>query len=571
MKLLRALFLALIALLFATPALATEQINLFDVAIKVERDGDIVVTETINVRAEGNEIRRGIFRDLPRYYEQDDVRYHYEYDILSIQRDNRREPYDTETEGNAYRIIIGDEDVYLDSGDHTYVIRYRVKNQIRYFPDHDELYWNVTGNYWAFPITQARATITLPRGVAIREVHGYTGADGATGGDYAVAPSAERQVFNTTRALGVREGFTVSIAFDKGVIDPPSASDIAGLWWQRFGSLTVLGLSILGLFVWLYRGFNRVGRDPQKGPVFPRYEAPAGYSPAAVHHIYYRGVNGHSALIATLMQLAVKGRIVVDAADKKRTELTRKSSSTSAGIDGLAPEDLALEASMFAGSNQKTLGGAYDSGFTSAYTAFTKALGDKYGEGYFRWNIGYTITALALSIIVIVVAAFLANEWSIWLTFAVLALAALNALFVYLMPAPTVKGQQTRTEIEGFRLYMETAEKLQLNAAKPGTDAPPPMTTERYERFLPYAVALGVEQPWTKHFERLIPQEAANYHPTWAGMSTSGHSFASLSNAMVSNISSGVSSSLPQSSSSSGSGGGGSSGGGGGGGGGGGW
>jgi uncharacterized membrane protein len=117
---------------------------------------------------------------------------------------------------------------------------------------------------------------------------------------------------------------------------------------------------------------------------------------------------------------------------------------------------------------------------------------------------------------------------------------------------------------------METAEKLQLNAVQPGSEAPPPMTTERYERFLPYAVALGVEEPWTKHFERLIPEEAARYHPGWTNMSTS-RSLGSLTSAMVANMSSGVSSALPQSSGSSGSGGGGSSGGGGGGGGGGGW
>lgn len=568
----RALFFALIALLFATPALATEQINNFDVAIKVERDGDIIVTETINVRSEGDEIRRGIFRDLPRFYEQDGARFHYEYDVLTVQRDNRREKYDTETEGNAYRIIIGDEDVFLDNGDHTYVIRYRVKNQIRYFADHDEFYWNVTGNYWNFPIAHATATITLPRNVHIREVHGFTGGQGATGGDFTVTTASERQVFNTTRLLYAQEGLSVSIAFDKGVIDPPSASDIASLWWQRWGSLSVLAASMLGLFIWLYRGFNRVGRDPQKDPVFPRYEAPQGYSPAGVHYVYNRGgAEGHRALIATLMYLAVKGRITVDAADKKHTRLTRNSSPTPAGIDSIAPEDLAFETDLFGGGTQKTLGGAVDTGFTSAYTSFTKTLGERYGEGYFRWNLGYTITALAISIIVVVAAAFLANEWTWWLTLGLLALAALNILFMYLMPAPTEKGQKLRTEIEGFKLYMETAEKLQLNAVKPGSDAPPPMTTERYEKFLPYAVALGVEKPWTKHFEKLIPQEAANYHPSWAGISVGSQSFASLSDSMVSNMSSGVSSSMPQSSSSSGSGGGGSSGGGGGGGGGGGW
>jgi uncharacterized membrane protein len=159
-----------------------------------------------------------------------------------------------------------------------------------------------------------------------------------------------------------------------------------------------------------------------------------------------------------------------------------------------------------------------------------------------------------------------------WHTATVLALAALNILFLYLMPAPTPKGQKVRTEIEGFRLYMETAEKLQLNAVEVGSASPPPMSKARYETFLPYAVALGVEKPWSRHFEKLLPTEAEDYHPAWAGFSSSsGRSLSGLNDALISSLSSGVSSALPQSSGSSGSGGGGSSGGGGGGGGGGGW
>ena len=162
--------------------------------------------------------------------------------------------------------------------------------------------------------------------------------------------------------------------------------------------------------------------------------------------------------------------------------------------------------------------------------------------------------------------------WTTLHTFAVLALAVLNVVFLYLMPAPTPKGQSVRTEIEGFRLYMETAEKLQLNAVEVGSQKLPPMSKQRYEAFLPYAVALGVEKPWTRHFERLLPQVAESYSPGWAGFwAGGGHSLSGLNEALISSISSGVSSALPQSSSSSGSGGGGFSGGGGGGGGGGGW
>lgn len=565
---LRAALLALLALLFAAPASAREEINRYDVLIQVERDGDIIVSETIDVRAEGAQIQRGVFRDLPRYYESGGVNLAYGYRVLAVERDGAREPYETGTEGNAFRIRIGDPNVYLTPGDHTYLIRYEVKNQVRYFHRYDEIYWNVTGNYWAFPIRSARATIELPPGAQVTAAHGYTGALGQSGSAYAYTQSGDRHVFETTRPLQPQEGLTVAIGFEKGLIDPPSAADRGAQWWQRYGALAILVGSLGGLFWFLYRSFDKVGRDPTKGPVFARYEPPAGYSPAAVHQIYHRAIAGHRALIATLMNLAVKGRISIDASDKKNTVLTRNMAAPDPA--GLAAEDLALERGIFAGAHSKTLGAKYDAGFTAAYNAFNRSVGNKYGAAYFRWNIGYTLAAIAFSLLVFVIAIAQVATWTLWHTLAVVALAAMNVAFLYFMPAPTPKGQAIRTEIEGFKLYMEKAEKLQLNAVQPGGGQPPPMTVERYERFLPYAVALGVEKPWTEHFERLIPEEAARYHPSWTTMSSS-RSIGALTGALVSNMSSGVSSALPQSSGSSGSGGGGSSGGGGGGGGGGGW
>lgn len=565
-----AAFLALLLFAFtAAPALAVEQINRFEALIEVERNGDIVVTETIEVNVEGGQIQRGIFRDLPRYYETAGHRYAYDYRVISIRRDGRNEPYETDTEGNAYRIRIGDEDVYLEYGAHTYELRYRVANQVRYFDTYDEIYWNVTGVEWPFAIQQARAVIVLPFGASITQTAGYTGRLGQAGRDYAYHAEGVRHVFETTRPLAAYEGLTVSIGFGKGLIDPPSAADQSALWWQRYGALAILLASLGGLFFFLYRSWDRVGRDPPKGPIFPRYEAPEGYSPAAVHYIYHRGLSGHRALIATLMNLAVKGHVTIDASDKKRTKLTRTAGATAADI---TDEEKALEARIFAGGATKTLGEKYDSAFTSAYTSFQTALSRNYGSAYFRWNLGYTIISLALTVLIVIVVANQTIEWTIWHTIGVLALAALNLAFMYFMPAATPKGQQVRTAIEGFKLYMEKAEQLQLNAAEPGSEKPPSMTTERYERFLAYAVALGVEEPWTRQFERLIPEEAARYNPSWShGAYGGSRSLAGVSSAIVASMTSGVVSAMPQSSSSSGSGGGGFSGGGGGGGGGGGW
>lgn len=567
---LRALFLALIALVLAAPAFAAEQINRFDVLVEVETSGDVIITETLSVTAEGNQIRRGIFRDLPRYFEGQGERYEFSYRILSVTRDGGEEEYEIETEDNAYRIRIGDPDVYVENGDHVYELRYRAANQVRYFEAYDEVYWNATGNYWAFPIVQARAVIQLPPGAVVTQSAGYTGHAGEAGSAFRYEAQGDRHVFETTRPLAPGEGLTVAVGFEKGLIDPPSAADQGALWWQRNGALAILVVSLGGVFLFFYRSWDRIGRDPAKGPVFPRYEAPRGLSPAAVHHVYHRALRGNGALIATLINLAIKGRLTIDASESKETHLARVPAAPDS--HDISEEDLALERAIFGGDDRRTLGGQYDSSFTAAYTAFQEKLGRKYGSAYFRWNVGYTIVTVVASVIAFAIAATQVVNWTLWHTLAIVALAVLNMVFMYLMPAPTVKGQEVRTEIEGFRLYMETAEKLQLNAATPGSEKPPMMTKERYERFLPYAVALGVEAPWTKYFEHVLPREAESYNPSWSsGQFTGSRALGAVSAALVANLNSGVVSAMPQSSGSSGSGGGGSSGGGGGGGGGGGW
>ncbi|MEM5518602.1 DUF2207 domain-containing protein [Henriciella sp. AS95] len=557
-----------IALWVGLTAMGEEVINRFDVGIEVERDGDIIVTETINLTAENYQISRGIFRDLPRYYTQTEGgdRLRYDYRVMSVRRDGRDEPYETSTEDNAWRIRIGNPDVILPRGEHVYVVRYRVKNQIRYHETYDELYWNVTGSYWAFPILTATAEVRFPDGVQMVQQAGYTGGLGEKASAYRFRRDGDAFVFETTEPLARNQGLTIAVGIEKGMIDPPSTSDKTSIWWQLYGSLAVLMASLVGVFIFLYRSWDKVGRDPPKGPVFARYEAPKGYSPAAVHHIYHRGFSGHDALIATLVNLGVKGFVDIDAQRKTNTVLTPKS-----GSQGKLPEEEALLDRKLFSSGTLTLGDKYNASFTSAYTAFRKKLSNKFGSAYFKWNLGYTMVAIILSAIAIVFAIRHSANWSILLTGAVIALALLNGLFMYLMPAATPKGQKVRSEIEGFKLYLEKAEKLQLNAAEVGTDRPPPMTKERYETFLPYAIALGVEEPWTKHFEKMLPKEAEAYNPAWAHMAHRSGGWGNVNRAITSNISSAVTSSMPKSSGSSGSGGGGFSGGGGGGGGGGGW
>lgn len=566
---LRAIFAA-VAIFLAPPGVgAEERIADFDVAIEVEKDGDILVAETISVIAQGNAIQRGIFRDLPRFYLKGAQKLPYHYDIKEVTRDGRSEPYIVEKDGNAYRVRIGDADVFLENGPHTYHIAYEVKNQVRYFDRYDEVYWNVTGNYWQFPIDHAKARVTLPGGAGAVQAAAYSGREGSNSRNSNYAFRDGAHIFETAEGLGYAEGLTVAVGFDKGIVDPPSAEDARADWLAVNASRLVLIIAFLAIGAYYLFAFQKVGRDPPKGPVFARYEPPAGYSPAAVHRIFYRGLSGHDALIATIMNLAIRRKIEIGVEGRKETTLTSRG-----GDDGadLTDDDSRLLRDLFGGApGSLAFGGKYNATLTAAYTAFQRRLASAYGAPYFKLNYGFLVVALILSVLAVVAAANISVEWTWWHTAAAAGLFAMSAVAAYFLPAPTQKGQDIRTEIEGFRLYLKTAEELHLNSVDVGSDAPPPMSVERYERFLPYAIALGVEKPWTEHFEKLMPKEAAEYTPHWGGGYVSGRSLSGLNSALVSGLSSGVSSSLPQSSGSSGSGGGGSSGGGGGGGGGGGW
>jgi hypothetical protein len=142
-------------------------------------------------------------------------------------------------------------------------------------------------------------------------------------------------------------------------------------------------------------------------------------------------------------------------------------------------------------------------------------------------------------------------------------------VFGALVKAPTLAGRRLMDEIEGLKLYLGVAEREEL-ARMTGPDAPPVLDAGRYERLLPYAVALEVEDAWTAKFTAAVGAAAAAAAASSIAWYHGGGAtdLGSLSSAIGSSLSSQIASSSTPPGSASGAGGGGSSGGGGGGGGG---
>jgi len=307
--------LCALGLLAPDAVIADERIIRFASDITINRDASVSVIETIAVRAEGEKIRRGIYRDFPTTYEDRlGNKIHVSFDVLEVRRNGAPESWTTEGLSNGIRVRIGNANRFLDIGPHTYTIAYRTTRQLGFFDNYDELYWNVTGNGWGFPIDEATATVHLPAGAHILQEAAYTGRQGDRGTDFYTETLADARQYRTTRILAPGEGLTIAVAWPKGLVTEPTGSDRARWFLDDNGATGVALLSTALVFAYYLFVWRRFGRDPESTAIFPRFTPPAGLSPAATRFIRLMSFD-KKAYSAALIQMAVKGYLSIEEED----------------------------------------------------------------------------------------------------------------------------------------------------------------------------------------------------------------------------------------------------------------
>ncbi len=280
-KLVLACFLlaAVVCPLSAQDETNDERILAYDSQITLHDDGSLVVAETIKVRALGHQIIHGIYRDFPTHYKDHQGKnYNVPFEVMNVMRDGTPEPFHVEGIHNGKRVVIGRKGAVLAPGEYVYQITYQTARQIGFFPDHDELYWNVTGNGWPFPIDHATATVTLPAAIPRRvvETYGYTGPEGYTGRDFKASKLANDDLFFETKAtLNPHDGFTIVAWWDKGYMQQPSTDEERYFWIQDNAASLVgyigLGLILIyQLITWLMVGRRSARRHHRSAILTPR-------------------------------------------------------------------------------------------------------------------------------------------------------------------------------------------------------------------------------------------------------------------------------------------------------------
>jgi uncharacterized membrane protein len=554
----------LLALSVAMPALArTLVFKHFDAQIQVRLDGTIDVTEVIEARFSG--AWHGIYRTIPvEYTDAEGLNYTLLLDQISA----------TDSDGGKLKLEQNREGRYVkfkiyvpaaEDATRTILLHYRVLDALRFFQDHDELYWNVTGNEWDNQIELVTAHIELPAGVTGLHAVAYTGVTGSRTEDARVEIKDNVVDISSTRRLGYRQGLTAVVGFDKGFVHPPSAS----MQFMRFlKSNSPLLIPLIAFFVMLWLWWTR-GRDPQRLAISVQYEPPDKLTPGECGTL----VDNEAAMrdiTATLVDLAVKGYLTIE--QKEESHLLGLTHSKDYIFHMKKPP---AEWASARSHEQEMLSALFDDGASTDvalsdlqnhFYTHLPAIRDRIfsalmSDGYYLHRPdtvkqGYIGAGLLMGgLLVFGGAGYFANATGIavgsWI-FAGVATGAVICIFGLFMSARTVTGARALEKVLGFEEFLGRVEKDQIERLE--------KTPELFEKFLPYAMALKVERKWVQAFAGIALPPPQWYQGSYGGNFTAFYLVNDLN--MMSMQAGSVMASAPRSSGGSGFGGGGGSGGG---------
>ena len=555
----------------------TIRIRDFRALLTVHSDGSLDVVEQLTVGFTG--FWNGIVRDLSLHHNTAQERAA-RLDVSGISvTDASGQPLRVEEKGkdNGWTRELRIWIPMAYDADRQIIVRYHVANAIRFYyagskeGEFDELYWNVTGNSWTMPIDSVHARVVLPPGVTPTRTAVYTGARGSVATDAKIVKEDNEVDFSLNHGLSPYEGMTIGVGWPAGSISP-RASERAG---QLAGVLRWSPVLLpLIVFFFAFKTWQKRGRDPKEGSIEVQFEPVKGASPAELGTLVDNTANMQD-ITATLVDLAVRGFIRIEEITKSQLLGLGKSTDYIIHIIRKHGEWIGLKP-----HEMRYLGALSSAAIKDPYTVRVSHLRNKFytslpniRDGIFDNLVssGYYLerpdkvkgkwAAIAVIIGGIGVGLATIGRNKMWVTVspnALMAAAVASALillvFARIMPARTIAGARAREAALGFKEFLSRVESERY---KKMITSP-----EMFERFLPYAMAFGVEDKWARAFESIYREP-----PSWYVGSPGNFSAYNFTQS-ISNMSSAAASSMSSSPSSSGSGGGGSSGGGSGGGGG---
>jgi uncharacterized membrane protein len=499
----------------STPAWARRyDIAKYNSTIHVDEDGSARVNEQITFVFSGE--YHGIYRIIPvEYPGPGGSNYSLFIKLGPITDDTGTAlKYEKTTTGGFLKLKIYVPDA--TDATRTVNIEYSVSDATKFFEDHDEFYWNVTGNDWPVPIRQASATVFFPdnTGGSLR-AQAFSGVYGSSGSARASVEGSSAS-FETPGPLPMRGGLTIDVYIPKGLLHEPGALTKAA----RF----VRSNPILSLPLWAFAVMFTLwwfkGRDPDPGmSVAPMYEPPEKMGPAEVGTLIDDSVDPRD-ITSVLVDLAVRSYVKIVETTHKGLLTTSKDYEFQLLKDRSAWTDLtdyerAMLDRVFAGGQTSLLSDLRNHFYTVLPMMKDEIIGALKEKGMYTvdpesahilWGMGAVAVFVPYALMQWLKIADFLNSIAPTIVCGVAAL-AIVVLFGRQLTAKSLKGARTRIQILGFQDFMNRVDADRLKRMPPDT----------FEKFLPYAMALGVEHRWAKNFEGIVQNP-----PTWYQGSSPG-------------------------------------------------
>lgn len=510
----RCLLVFLCLLAVAIPVSAREVvIRHFDARVTVNANGTIEVLETIEAQFIGSNWH-GLYRTIPvEYATPEGINYTLFLEPLSVtdeKANSLRWEQSRQGRDDKFKIYVPD----ADNSTHTIVFRYRVLDALRFYEDHDELYWNVTGNEWDARIEAASAEIELPGGVTGLHAIAYTGVFGSRAEDAQVSTKDSLVNIATTSPLGYHEGLTAVVGWDKGFVYEPGVGERI---WLALRSNWPFVLPVIVFFLMLWLWWTR-GRDPERDSITVQYQPPDNLTPAECGTL----VDNEAAMrdiTATLVDLAVKGYMTIEQKQSSgmlglshHNDYIFHMKKQPAEWSGARPHERRMLSGLFdGGSNPQVKLSDLQNHFYKFLPSIRSGIFDALvSDGYYLRRPDsvrqtYIGAGLLIGFLLLAGSGWLSGTTGIasgtWIITGIVT-GAIICIFGWFMTARTSTGAKTFAKVLGFEDFLGRVEKDQIARLENAPDT--------FEKFLPYAMALHVEKKWVQAFSGIAMQP-----PSW--------------------------------------------------------
>ncbi len=499
-----------VLLIISTPLFGKSwRISDFQDTINITADGSASIHEKINLVFIGE--WHGIHRTIPvEYPGPRGTNYTLFFDVTSVTGDGGEKlKYESSTSG-GFR----DLKIFIPGAidtTRTVEIDYVVRNGIRYFEDHDEFYWNVTGNDWPVPIDHAAATVMFPNSASgSLRVQGFTGVYGSKDREVTAEADGATATFETTNPLPMRGGMTIDVYIPKGILAEPSAFTHF-LWFVGSNPIVFLPFVTLAVMftLWWYKG-----RDPDAGvSVAPMYEPPPGLTPAEAGTLIDDSTDPRD-ITCTLVDLAVRGYVKIEETNDTTLMVFHHKDyvfhllKDRSQWGNLAPHERVMLENVFSGGSQTTLSSLKNRFYTAMPVIKQDIMSSLRNKGMYLLDPD-SANAYNIGALLLIVAPFALMQFTGYksvlnsvplLIGAGIISAVIWILFARQMSARTVQGARARVAILGFQEFMNRVDADRLKRMPPDT----------FEKYLAFAMALGVEHQWARAFAGIVQNP-----PSW--------------------------------------------------------